>query len=336
MTIKNNSGTKLQTIYYQLGGSYMTLVDNRSKAGYKYNLYSLSLYNIKRRLNAQASQAMENGSASITLDACMIVVKNGTAKGAMNDSGKTSGTIYTTYNGIAGAAQWSATSLSSFYNYFDKTVSGLFVDITTKKDAGISSAIGAGSYCYGTSVTLTATCKTGYDFVQWKGSTRTTKESVTFYATESGEWSASSSKKAVKIIFHRNHSAKDTTYKEQTVSYGAKNVKFTTINWKKNGKEMLGWAFSADAAEAKYTVAATVIDSWILKYEPEVNLYAVWASESGDETPTPSTPTPSTPKPSTPTPSTPTPSTPTPSAPTPEPSSETSEPDLPQEETSTE
>jgi hypothetical protein len=326
MTIKNQSGTKLQTLYYQLGGSYMTRVDNRTSSGYKYNLYSLSLYNIKRRLNDKASKAMADGEADITLDACMIVVKNGKAKGAMNDSGPTSGTVYTTYSGIAGAANWSAASKSSFTSYFGKTVSGLFVSISTKKDSGISGTTGAGSYCYGTYVTLTAACKKGYDFVQWEGSKRTTNASVSFYATASGQWTASSSKKTVKIIFHRNQSTKDTTYKEQTISYGTSNAKLSTINWKKDGEAMLGWALTADATKIKYEVGSSVSDSWLLKYEPEVDLYAVWKEPevTGPPEPAPSAPTPSTPTPSPPTPSPPTPS---------EPSSETPEEDTPQEDT---
>lgn len=76
---------KLQTMYFKLGGNYMYAVHRVRKGGAEYNLYALTLGDLKDRLNAKASQALNKGKASMVLDACMIVVRKGKAQGTMND-----------------------------------------------------------------------------------------------------------------------------------------------------------------------------------------------------------------------------------------------------------
>jgi hypothetical protein len=318
MTIKNSSGTTLQTIYYKLGGSYMTNTDCQITSDYKYNLYSLSLYNIKRRLNTKATAAMNDADMEIVLNACMVVEKKNKAQGAMSDSGPTSGTVYTTYSGISGAEKWSSSSKTALKSYFNKTVDGLFVKVSATGDSGIKSISGKGTYFYGTYVTLSANLKTGYEFNQWTGSKKSTSSSMSFYATSAISCKASSTKKKVDIVFHRNLSTSDSTTNTMTVNYGDGSKTFTQCGWTKNGYSISGWSLSSGSSVISYSTGYTVTDSFVKSNSPRIDLYAVYPTPaSTPSTPTPSTPTPSTPTPSTPTPSTPTPSTPTPSTPTP-------------------
>lgn len=297
----------------------MNCVDSRKSSGSQYNLYALSLYNLKRRLNSKASKAMENGEVDIILDACLIVVDNGKEKGSMNDSGPTSGKVYTTYNGIIGAANWSNAAKKSLTSYFNKKVDGLFFRINATYDEGISSVSGAGYYCYGTYVTLKAKCKKGYDFEMWSGSTRSSREEVSFYVNDSGRFEATSERKKLVVVFHRNFSAEDSEADYEVYYYDRVGESFPRVNWRKNGQEMLGWALSPNATTAAYKRGDSVKNSWIINYSPQMHLYAVWADEeeNDEDTPTPSsdTPTSNTPAPSpTPTPTTPTPA---PTTPTP-------------------
>ena len=163
------SGSTLQTLYFKLGGSYMYVTDTVTKNNYEYNLFSLSLYQLKGRLNSKATTALTTGKANIELNACMTIVKNGSVKGRMNDSGPVSGQVYTSYSGIANAANWSSSSKQSLYNYFNKEVEDLFYQVDVTAGEGIKSVSGSGWYCYGTDVSVQAWTKTGYEFSNWTG-----------------------------------------------------------------------------------------------------------------------------------------------------------------------
>lgn len=80
LSVKDSSGKKLQTMYFKLGGNYMYAVHRVRKGGAEYNLYALTLGDLKDRLNAKASQALNKGKASMVMDACMIVVRKGKPK----------------------------------------------------------------------------------------------------------------------------------------------------------------------------------------------------------------------------------------------------------------
>ena len=112
------------------------------KGGAEYNLYALTLGDLKDRLNAKASQALNKGKASMVMDACMIVVRKGKAQGTMNDQGPVSGKVYTTYQGISGAESWSRESYTSFHYYFHKEIQGLFFWVDAIAGDGIASVSG--------------------------------------------------------------------------------------------------------------------------------------------------------------------------------------------------
>ena len=313
--IQNRSGSTLQTLYFKLGGSYMYKTDVTTKSNYEYNLYVLPLGNLKRRMNDAALNAMNKGNLSIVFDACMVVVKNGRAKGAMNDSGPTSGSVYTTYSGISNAASWSASARQSFYNYFDKPVQGLFFTLQVRKETGIASVSGGGEYCFGTNVVLKAKTESGYEFDRWEGPERYGFPEISTCVNGNQRWNAVARAKELTIVFHRNKSSGDTVTAYQKVAYGNENMHFQNTGWNEKN-DMLGWALAAGAKEKDYSVNSIIRGSWIIKHSPQVDLYAVWKEQEPDPTtPDPVTPDPVTPDPVTPDPTTPDPTTPDPTTP---------------------
>ncbi len=69
MTVRDNKGNWLQSIYYEMDGRFMKLIDDTEEGGYDYTLYAISLYVIKSRMNATAQNALKNGNCNIVLDA---------------------------------------------------------------------------------------------------------------------------------------------------------------------------------------------------------------------------------------------------------------------------
>ena len=312
LSVRDLKGSHLQTIYFKLGGSYMNRVHTAKKSGYEYDLYSLSLYNLKKRLNKKADNAVKNGHAEFVLDACMVVVKNGTAKGAMNDSGPVSGTVYTTYSGISGAENWSSSSYTSFQSYFGKEIEGLFFLVETIEDTGISSIRGGGYYCYGSYVTIEAKVKPGFEFEMWDGTYRNGNIQYSFYVNEDAKCFAMAKRKVLHIIFYRNLSPDDTTGAEQRLTYGDGSVMLDRVPWTAEGKKLKGWARTPDATKAEYSLSMIVKDSWIAKYSPRIELYAVWQTLKDPDAPKPDNPKPDTPDTENPEPDAPEPDVPGP------------------------
>jgi hypothetical protein len=265
----------------------MSLVDTTTKSNDEYNLYSLSLYNLKRRMNKNAKKALQNGNATIVLDACMVVVKDGKAQGAMTDKGPSSGKVYTTKSGIEGAEKWSVSAKQSFSNYFSKQVEGLFYKVSVDADLGIKKVSGIGIYCYGTYVTLKAQVEKGYTFESWSGGVRSTEKTVSFYVTSNQNLQADTQKITLTICFHRNFDAQDSEVQTVSYSYGKKDS-FPGLNWSKNETTMRGWSTSATGTKVAYKVKSAVTDSMILKKAPKLDLYAIWPSQpkpTGGDTP---------------------------------------------------
>lgn len=278
-TVRGADGSALQSIYFQLGGAYLKRVDMRVVDGYEYNLYRMSLSALKSRMSGKANAALEAGNCTIVLDACMTTVKNDTVQGSMTDAGSFSGKVYTTYDGIAGAAGWSASGKASLHSYYDKEVENLFHNIQVGKAEGIKSVSGGGRYLYGTKIRVSAVLKQGYGFDGWKGMKSGDTLDLSFYVNGSGTLTAYAKPVELNIVYHRNFSSKDKTTEEQTMVYGQENPNLKGAVWKKNKKPPLGWALSQGAAEPKFDLKAGMTNAWIAKRAPQVHLYAVWEKE---------------------------------------------------------
>lgn len=285
LSVRNLEGKQLQTIYFKLGGAYMNCVSTKKEAGMEYNLYALSLYQLKRRLNQKAQKALDQGEVTFVLDACMVVVKNKKVLGAMDDDGPTEGTVYTNYSGIAGAANWGSSSYASFHNYFNKNIEELFCTVETFDSQGIADIRGQGYYCYGSLVTLSAKLKKGYVFEIWDGTHRSTQQEHSFYINGNVRCTAVARPKTLDIFFHRNAFENDTEGMMQRVEYGEEGTVFEPIHWRQEGKTLVGFASRPDAKTPEYSTRAEIKNQWIDKNSPRMDLYAVWKSEGKEEEP---------------------------------------------------
>ena len=121
--------------------------------------------------------------------------------------------------------------------------------------------------------------KLGYNVVGWNTNANATTSS----------WNANTNKnnvngtyypivkaKTIKVIFYRNASTSDSTTATQTFTYGVSGQAFSDKGWTNTGHTMAGWARSKTATTKDYNVLSGVNDTWIDKYAPSIDLYAVW------------------------------------------------------------
>lgn len=276
MTVRDNEGNWLQSIYYEMDGRFMKLIDDTEEGGYDYTLYAISLYVIKSRMNATAQNALKNGNCNIVLDACMVVTKNGVPQGAMNDNGWVSGSVYDTYTGIASAADWSDGALESLHSYYSKTVNGLFHTIIVNGASGISSTKGSGTYCYGTEISISASPKPGYAFTTWNNNSKLTANPYKLYANTSATYTAYAKIQDLTVSFYRNSYDTDKVGITKKYIMGTAGQKFPSVDWKKEGFHMIGWNNKKSDTTAGYSLNCNVADAWIKSCAPAKNIYAVW------------------------------------------------------------
>jgi hypothetical protein len=280
MDIKDAEGNVLQSLYFQLGGAYLVNANTVQNGADIYQLYTLSLSTVRSRMNTEARAAMDRGMCSIVMNACMVVVRNNVPQGSMNDYGITSGTVYTTYSGIVGAANWSAVSRNALKNYFNKNVIGLFYTVSVSGGTGVASVDGGGTYCYGTWVTISAYLSDGYEFSGWSGSGTASSSSYSFYVNGDSSWYANAKKKSTVVTFYRNTSSEDGTFCKQTFTYGNSGQYFAGTGFARSGYHLTGWAHASNADTAQYAVYSPVSNEWISYNYPAVSLYAVWKINS--------------------------------------------------------
>lgn len=277
VSVKHKNGTILQTMYFKLGGNYMQTVDTGELKGYEYSLYAVRLSSIKDRMNQKSKSALEKGECTLIFDACIAVKKRGVLQGTMNDNGVTSGTVHMTYKGIVEAEPWSAATKTALASYYDRSVQGLFSTLTLSKDEGIVSVKGAGTYCYGTLVTIDAIALDGYTFTGWSGShSYSNAKSVITMGNKDISLKATSKLSSLLVTYFQNTDVYDTRTEKQTFIYGGNVHNLKDFGWKKAGYHQVGWALKREAKKADYTVTNSVSDKWILEHLPNVNLYAVW------------------------------------------------------------
>lgn len=274
--IVGGNGATIQEVYVQLGGAYLSEVNSIQVGANIYNLYAMSLSSLKARLSNQAITAINQGSCQIVLDACMVVMTNGRYGGTMNDNGITSGNVYTTYGGIAGAANWTNASREALLSYFNKSVQGLFYTVSLSKGTGISWVSGAGRYCYGTYVTTSAGIGYGYEFAYWTGTATSYNSSYGFYVTKDIYLAAIASPKRTEVTFNRNINTSDNVTQKQTFTYGYSNQSFEETGFSRPGYHLIGWALSRTATRPDYSIYQGVNSDWVVVFSPAVTVYAVW------------------------------------------------------------
>lgn len=279
VTVKNSTGTTIDILYFSLGGDYLSLVDSQIINGYEYMLYSCPLPKLKSAMSVEAQNALKTANCEIIFDACMIVKLNNVHQGGIEDGGKTWGTVYTTYDGIVNAKNWSASSKVNLKSYFNKTVTGLFYEVKLSCGTGIESVSGGGKYCYGSIVTVDAVVKEGYKFSGWTGSKSCAYKSYGFIIYNLDiSMTANATYHSVTANFYRNWNEADSTMVKKT--YTCEDVDVTTlpnVGWTKEGYTQIGWDTDKKAVKPAYIIKEPITTEWIDIYVPSVNLYAVWS-----------------------------------------------------------
>lgn len=242
--VLNSDGGLVQTLYCKLGGKYMTSIDVRVINGYEYCLYKVTLKDIKGRLSSAGLRALENPNSNIIFDACTTTKIKGVVQGGMTDTGPSWGKVYTTYNGIVNAQNWSSATKETLKSYYNKKVVGLYYNVSLNKGVGIASVSGEGRYCFGTTVTVKAQAADGYHFLNWTGSNTSTNEAFSFVLYgKDVKLNANAAENSYNIVFD---SAGGTgSIPKQQLKYSQKLV-LPSQGISNDGASLSGWKTSKD------------------------------------------------------------------------------------------
>lgn len=277
-TIQTENGTILQEVYYKMDGNYLKTTDIRTASdGYEYSLYAVSLKTFKSRLNESVRQALESGDCNVIFNACIIVKRNGIPGGGMSDTGINWGTVYTTYDGIVNAEDWSSVTRNALLSYYNKEVEELFYTLTLNKDNGIALVTGAGKYCYGTVVTFSAVPKAGYQFSHWSGDATSMVSKNSVVMTKNKTFYANSKVQSLMVTYYRNHNSEDSVLAMQMFTYGQEGQKLKDWNWIKTGYYQTGWRHNRSGLGTDYGKTDEVSIGWVNSHIPKLNLYAGWS-----------------------------------------------------------
>ena len=275
--IKDDSDNILQEIYYKMSGNYLKTTDIRTADdGYEYALYSVTLKEFKSRLNSTSLNALRSGKCKVIFNACIIVKKDGIPSGGMTDEGVSWGTVYTTYDGIVNAEEWSTITRNSLSTYYNKEVEGLFHQVTLENDEGIIFMTGAGTYCYGTVVNLYAVPRADYAFSHWNGSASWEEAKFSITITGNQSYKANSIKKNMIITYYRNRDLDDTELARRICVYGEQGQKLTHFGWTKTGYYQTGWKYNREGLGADCSITEEITSDWIRARLPQVSLYGNW------------------------------------------------------------
>lgn len=285
--VRNSSGAVIDNIYAQLGGDIIRLIKDTDYTGYNYQLYGLTLHTLKRSMNTTARSALSSANCSIVFNAGNVKKVNGVKQGWMSDGNPGSG-VYYTYDGIAGAAGWSSTTMNLLHNFYGIQLQGLFRYITVANGGnGCSGANGSGWYCYGAAVSATSTYYSGYTVDGWYENGNKVSGSASYSRTVLGNTTITAYGKGNPYTITYNINGSTDTYSHapsgcpsaQTYTYGGGSVTLsgTTPTW--YGRKCLGWSKSSTATSATWGIGAS-----FSKVVGNTTLYAVWQKTTFPQT----------------------------------------------------
>ncbi len=276
VTVRDKAGAVIDQVYYALNGEHLKVVDTRDVDGYKYRLYNLTLDNIKSRLSSEANEALKKADCSIVFDACLTVKRYGEIKGGMSDDGIEWGKVYTTYEGIVNAENWSKKTRESLKSHFNKEIADMFYEVKLSGGEGISAVSGGGKYCYGTEITIEATPQKGYQFLEWTGGIYSASQKYTFTVYEDVTIKATTRRTQVAINFYRNLNYSDTTMETKFYTIGEGPYLLQDYGWQQDGYHQTGWSTSRVVVQAYFGTQESVAEDWLERVSPRVDLYAAW------------------------------------------------------------
>ena len=154
----------------------------------------------------------------------------------------------------------------------------MFYTVSLGKETGIASVSGAGRYCFGTTVTITATPESGYKFSHWTGNSTSTSQTLSFVIYDSDvSYTANAKREDITVHFYKGTETGNTASETRKYEHGKNGQTFPDFGWKKNGYHQVGWSKTKNASAAQYTVTNEIQQAWIDQNMPSVNLYAVWS-----------------------------------------------------------
>lgn len=281
VSVFDNTGKVLDRIYYVRDGKNMVQIDNRTVNGYVYTLYKVTWSNLKSRMSEKARTALEKANCNIIFDGCMTVKTDGENQGGMNENGPEWGEVYTTYEDIANAENWTSASKSTLKSYYEKEVTGLFHTVTLVTTEGIASVSGGGRYCYGTEIKISAKAANGYAFSMWSGPVTSKEANLTYVmGLKDVTFTAYAKVFTIKVNFFRGDEEDGVPTETKLYNCNQTGQKLPDFSWKNEGYHQEGWSKIPDAEAADYTVTNGISLSWMEKNYPEINLYAVWKPNS--------------------------------------------------------
>lgn len=276
VTVKDNAGAVMDQVFYALDGGCIRVVDSRLVAGYRYILYSIELDALKQRLSPAANEALKHADCAIVFDACVVVKNYGVRQGGLTDDGIAWGQVHTTYDGIVNAVNWTATTKENLKSYFDKEIPDMFFEVSIGCGEGIESVTGNGRYCYGTEVTISATPKRGYQFLEWIGPFTTSDCTYTFTVYDDVSLYATTKRESVAVNLHRNLDAQDNCVETIFFEFDEGDKRLRNLGWSKEGYHQTGWSTSRIVMQPYFSVENEVTDAWLERVAPSVDLYATW------------------------------------------------------------
>lgn len=278
--VQDKSGRVLQRINYKRGGNYLKQRDERVVNNYTYILYTLSLRVILGQLNSTAREAVNSGNAYMKLNACMVVNKFGTLTGSMDNNGNITGTIYTDYTSMCNSYEWSQGAKEGFRAYYDKTIENIYRSLSLNGGLGVERVSGAGTYIYGSKVSIDAVMKKGYVFAYWSGSSTCYTQKAVVTLSDNYAYTAYGRASSCRIYYYRNLNGSDTVYTSATYYYGSGAKSYAKPSWTQSGYQLWGWSSQRNASKPEYVAGSNLADDYVWTHQSGVNLYAVWQPNS--------------------------------------------------------
>ena len=279
VTIEDEKGDEIECFYYDLKGDDVELVDECSEDGNNYQLYMVTLPNLKEKMSKEAKTALKKADCNIIFDSCTTILINGKAQGEMTSNG-TKGDVYTTYKSLIAAQEWTDASKKLLKTFYGKEVVNLFCKVKIDKVGEFEKVKGSGDYCYGTTVTLEAVPDAKYDFEAWKNSSGKTVSSKQKYSFEIKKSEVTYSAVAVlgslKINYFTGLETDGKPYTTKYYSYESTTQKIWNPEWVMNGYHIIGWNYEVNETKYKCALDAKLTEKLIDRMTPEVNLYAIW------------------------------------------------------------
>ena len=149
----------------------------------------------------------------------------------------------------------------------------------TVNPSGAGNITGAGTFTYGSSVTLTATANPGYTFTNWtkNGQVVSTNATLTFTVTESSSYVANFQINSYEVTVMANPTAGGTVTGTGTYNHGASvtltataNEGYTFVNWTKDGEVV--------STELSFSYEVTETASYVANFQ--INSYEITATAS--------------------------------------------------------